>query len=304
MTEHDREKVIAINAKLKEIVLRHMDRPGVKPSAIDSLTLVRRTVVESSEKCFERPLASVIVQGSKHSTIGTQEYHFRENQCLVAGVDMPSSSYTIESSPEKPFLALFFYLDRQILTELVMEMAPENRPAVAEGQGVSIVDAEPEFLAGLLRLAELLDKPQQIAIRAPIILRELHYLLLIGPQGGILQELYTRGSQNNQVLQAISLLRQNIAHPPRMNELARQVHMSISSLHRHFKSITGFSPLQYHKHLRLYEAQRLMLMENERAASAALSVGYESVTQFNREYKRMFGEPPHRDVTRRRSCLQ
>lgn len=301
MTDGNREKVMAINEKLKEILLRHMDGPGVYPSVINGVTLVRREAVNSSERCFEKPLASIIVQGGKHSVIGTQEYHIRENQCLVSGVDMPSSSYTVDPAPEKPFLSLFFYLDRQMLTDLVMEMDPDNRPPFMGGQeGVSVEDAEPEFLEGVLRLAELLDKPRQIAIRAPLILRELHYLLLIGPQGGILQGLYTRGSQNNQVIEAISLLKRNIAAPVRVDDLARQVNMSISSLHRHFKSVTGFSPLQYHKQLRLYEAQRLMLMENERAANAALSVGYESVTQFNREYKRMFGEPPHRDVNRRR----
>lgn len=300
MTDGNHEKVAAINAKLKEILLRHMEGPGVYPTAVSGLTLVRREAVNSSERCFDKPLASIIVQGGKHSVIGTREYHIRENQCLVTGVDMPSSSYTVDSIPDKPFLSLFFYLDRQILTDLVMEMEPENRPPFMEGQGVSVEEAEPELLEGVLRLAELLDKPKQIAVRAPLILRELHYLLLIGPQGGILQGLYTRGSQNNQVIEAISLLKRNIAAPVRIDDLARQVNMSISSLHRHFKSITGFSPLQYHKQLRLYEAQRLMLMENERATSAALSVGYESVTQFNREYKRMFGEPPHRDVNRRR----
>lgn len=300
MAGSNQEKVKEINVRLKEILLRHMEKPGVRPSAISGLTLVRREEVNSSERCFEKPLASVIVQGGKHSTIGTQEYHIHETQCLVSGVDMPSTSYVIDPTPENPFLSLFFYLDRQILSDLVMEMEPEARPSFMEGQGVSVADAEPEFLEAMLRLAELLDKPKQIAIRAPIIMRELHYLLLISPQGGALQGLYTRGSQNNQVIQAIALMKQNIATPLRMDALARQVSMSVSSLHRHFKSLTGFSPLQYHKQLRLYEAQRLMLMENERAANAALSVGYESVTQFNREYKRMFGEPPHRDINRRR----
>ena len=131
-------------------------------------------------------------------------------------------------------------------------------------------------------------------------MRELHYLLLAGPQGGILRGLYAHGARNGQILQAIALMRRNMTRPLRMDALARQVCMSVSSLHRHFKSITGLSPLQYHKQLRLYEAQRLMLVENERAASAALSVGYESVTQFTREYKRMFGESPHRDISRRR----
>ena len=136
------------------------------------------------------------------------------------------------SAPRRPpFLSLFFYLDRQILSDLVMEMEPEERPSFMEGQGVSVADAEPEFMETMLRLAELPGKPNQIPIRTPIIMRELD------PQGGALQGLYTRGSRNNQ---------------------------------------------------------------NERAASAALSAGYESVTQFNREYKRMFGEPPHRDISRRR----
>lgn len=300
MADDNQKKVKEINEKLKEILLRHLEKPDARASAVSGLNLVRREAVNSSERCFEKPLASIIVQGSKHSTVGAQEFRIHANQCLVSGVDMPSTSYVIDPTPEKPFLSLFFYLDRQILSDLVMEMEPEERPSFMGEQSVSVAEAEPEFMETMLRLVELLDKPKQIPIRAPIIMRELHYLLLIGPQGGALQGLYTRGSQNNQVVQAIALMRQNIATPLRMDALARQVSMSVSSLHRHFKSITGFSPLQYHKQLRLYEAQRLMLMENERAASAALSVGYESVTQFNREYKRMFGEPPHRDINRRR----
>ncbi len=300
--ESDRqERIEKLNSALKDVILRHMKTPDARPSAIPGLTLVRREETNSSERCFEKPLASVIVQGCKQSTIGTQSYSICKNQCLVAAVDMPSISHAIDPTVEKPFLSLFFYLDKKILTELISEMEPEERPSFSREQGVSVAEAEPEFLEALLRLAELLDKPKQIAVRAPIILRELHYLLLVGPQGSALQGLYACGSQDSQVINAITIMRQNISTPLRMDSLARQVSMSISSLHRHFKSITGFSPLQYHKQLRLYEAQRLMLMENERAASAAMAVGYESVTQFNREYKRMFGEPPHRDITLRRS---
>lgn len=300
MKEDRRQRVEESNRRLKEVLLRHMTQPDAHPSAIPGLTLVRREKTNSSERCFAKPLASVIVQGSKQSIIGMREYALQENQCLVSAVDMPSLSHVVSPSPEKPFLSLFFYLDKKILTELIAEMEPEERPAFQAGQSVSVADAEPEFLEALLRLAELLDKPKQIAIRAPIILRELHYLLLVGPQGPTLRALYTRGSSNTQVLNAISIMRRNVSNPLRMDALARQVSMSISSLQRHFKKITGFSPLQYHKQLRLYEAQRLMLMENERAANAAIAVGYESVTQFNREYKRMFGEPPHRDITLRR----
>lgn len=300
MTECDREKVKAINAQLKELLLRRMDKPGVLATGISGLNLVRREASNSSERCFGRPLASIIVQGGKRSVIGTREYELRENQRLVSGVDMPSSSYAVDPTPENPFLSLFFHLDKQMLTELVTEMEPESDPSGENGLCVSVADAEPEFMESVLRLVELLDKPNQIAVRAPIIMRELHYLLLVSPQGGVLRGLYSQGSQNGRVIRAVSLLRKNIVSPFRVEDLARQVNMSKSSLHRHFKIVTGFSPLQYHKRLRLYEAQRLMLTRNESASGAAMAVGYESVTQFSREYKRMFGEPPHRDINRRR----
>ena len=183
----------------------------------------------------------------------------------------------------------------------MLKMPPsDDRAAQADAYGLATAKADPEFLRTLLRLVELLDRPEQIAVRAPMILRELHYLLLIGPHGQTLKRLHARGSQNSRILEAVAMLKRHISSPVRMDDLARQVNMSLSSLHRHFKQVTGYSPLQYHKQLRLYEAQRLMFMENVQAGTAALTVGYESVTQFNREYKRMFGEPPHRDILRKR----
>lgn len=286
---------------LKDILMRHLPAPEIRPSPIDGLVLVRREDPPAPDRCFERPLVSVIVQGSKRSLIGSQEFVFRRGQFLVSGIDMPSSSSFFDTAPGQPFLSLFFYLDRQILTDLMLRMRPAGKAPQEDGPGVAVADAEPEFLEAVLRLAELLDKPEQIAIRAPMILQELHYLLLIGPLGHVLRGLYAQGSQNSQVLQAVSILRRDLGAPVRMESLARQVGMSLSTLHRHFKTVTGLSPLQYLKQLRLHEAQRLMLMEDMRAASAALSVGYESVTQFSREYKRMFGEPPHRDIQRKRT---
>ncbi len=302
MTGPDRDRIAAANAALKNALLRHMPKPDVRSTAIDGLTLVRREAANSSERCFSQPLASIIVQGGKHIVIGDQEYHIRENQCLVSGVDAPSSSYAVNPTPEHPFLSLFIRLDARILSDLVMDMKPEGAPAGHAPRGVCVADADPEFMEGMARLLALLDKPGHIPMRAPMIMRELHYLLLVGPQGNILRQLYAKGSHGNQVARAIALLRKNIAAPLRMDDLARETNMSASNLYRHFKSVTGFSPLQYHKQLRLYEAQRLMLAENERAANAALAVGYESVTQFNREYKRMFGEPPRRDMNRRRGA--
>lgn len=304
MTEQEREKAAAINAELKQLLLSHLHGPTILQTAVEGLTLVRREAANRSERCFEKPLASILVQGRKHSVIGARAFDIAENQCLVSGVDLPSTSYAVEPTPETPFLSLFFHLNKQMIADLVMEMGQDFPPGSHEDSlGMAVADAEPDFLEGALRLVKLLDTPEQIPMRGGMILRELHYLLLIGPHGGILRRLHTRGTQNNRIAQAISLLRHNVAAPLRLDDLARQVHMSVSSLHRHFKKMTGFSPLQYHKQLRLYEAQRLMLAKNENAAGAAAAVGYESVTQFNREYKRLFGEPPRRDICRRAAML-
>ncbi len=304
MTGQEREKAAAIMAELKQVLLRRLRGPAALQTAVHGLTLVRREAANSSERCFEKPLASILVQGRKHSIIGARTLDIAESQCLVSGVDLPSTSYVVGSTPQQPFLALFFYLNRQMIADLLLEMGQDLPPDSQEhGPGVAVADAGPDFLEGVLRLVKLLDTPEQIPIRSGMILRELHYLLLIGPHGGILRRLHTQGTQNHSIVQAIALLRQNPAASLRLEDLARQVHMSVSSLHRHFKKITGFSPLQYHKQLRLYEAQRLMLTENENAAHAAAAVGYESVTQFNREYKRLFGEPPHRDICRRAARL-
>ena len=166
---------------------------------------------------------------------------------------------------------------------------------------VSVADTDKDIFEMFLRLLDLHEKSEQIPFRAPMMIRELHYLLLISPHGKILRQLNTPGTQNNQVVQAINWIRENYKIPMRVESLARQVSMSAANLHRHFKLLTGLSPLQYQKQLRLHEAQRLMLVKNERASSAALSVGYESISQFNRKYKRTFGEPPLRDMNRRRS---
>lgn len=233
--------------------------------------------------------------------MGGQEYIYTENQSIVAGVDMPISSYVINPTPEKPFLFLYLYLDKQMLSSLAMDMKQDFTCHSEITTSVSITDTNTDILEMFLRLLELLEKPEQIPLRAPMMLRELHYLLLISPHGKLLRQLNTPGTQNNQVVQAIDWIRENYKAPMRVDSLARQVNMSTANLHRHFKLLTGLSPLQYQKQLRLYEAQRLMLIENERVSSAALSVGYESVTQFNREYKRVFGEPPLRDMNRRRA---
>ena len=296
----DVQRRAQLNDELKQKLLLYLKTPRNYPTPIEGFNLVRREDGGTPEKCFERPLIGLVIQGAKCSFMGGQEYIYTENQSIVAGLDMPISSYVVNPTHEKPFLFLYLYLDRRLLSSLAFEMKQKFSCEPETAQSVSIADTDADILEMFLRLLELLEKPDQIPLRAPMMLRELHYLLLISPHGNILRQLNTPGTQNNQVVQAINWIRENYKIPMRIESLARQVNMSTANLHRHFKLLTGFSPLQYQKQLRLYEAQRLMLMENERVSSAALSVGYESITQFNREYKRVFGEPPLRDMNRRR----
>lgn len=216
------------------------------------------------------------------------------------GVDIPSINNILEASPDKPFLAVAVAIDHKLATELSAEIPPASTAGASSYSGVSVAEVSPDLLDAFSRLAEALDNAEQMTVLAPMIIREIHYRVLIGPQGGCLRMINTLGSQSNQVAEAIAWLRENFVNPFHVNDLAARVNMATTTFHRHFKQLTSMSPLQFQKRLRLYEAQRLMLSEDKDATSASLEVGYESPTQFNREYKRLFGEPPHRDISRLR----
>lgn len=298
--ENRRQEILR---RLKDIILSRLPGSSSLETAIPSLFLSRLDEGHPSQHCLSQPMASIIVQGHKLIRFGRREYEISDGQTIVVCVDSPSSSILLGASPAHPFLSIHFVLDINILTDLLTRMPPMARPETGSDYEMHIMDASLEFLETFLRLAELLDKPSQIPIMSTLILKELHYLLLIGPQGMLLHNLYMRGAKDNRILETIAFLRNNLANSISVEEIAKKANMSVSSLHRQFKRITGFTPLQFHKKLRLCEAQRRMLAENERADITALAVGYESITQFNREYKRMFGEPPHRDIQARKKRI-
>lgn len=276
---------------------------GEMPTSINNLYLSRKDLPHPPFQCLSRPMAGLIAQGKKLIELKSNAFLCSRGDILVTCIETPHSTSLNGISPGHPFLSVFFSLDKTILTDLAGQtpIAPGNDHHAI--QPLNVRPAPADFLETLLRLLELCDKPEHIPALAPLLLKELHYLLLAGPQGRMLRELYIKGSRDNRILEAIAWLKANANSTVSIDELARKVNMSVSSLHRHFKEVTGFSPLQYHKQLRLYEAQRLMLSENERADRAAMAVGYESITQFNREYKRMFGLPPHKDIIKRKSSL-
>ena len=300
MTGNSRTELARINSQLKEKLLRRMPEPGLYPTAINGFMIARHHDAKEIPNCVYRPLVAVVVQGSKRSVIGSEEYRYGENHCLVVGVDIPSANHVIVASPEQPFLAVALDLDKYLITQLAAEIPPVSRPENDSYRGIAVAMVDPDVLAAFLRLVELLEKPEQIGVLAPMIALEIHYRLLIGPQGERLRTMNTLGTQSNQISRSITWLRDNYKEPLQVDELASKANMATSTFHRHFREVTTLSPLQFQKRLRLYEAQRLMLVENEDATLAALAVGYESPTQFNREYKRLFGEPPHRHIIRLR----
>ncbi len=298
-----RSEVARISARLKERLLSRLREPMTLETSIDGLVLSRREDVNCSGCAIHKPTAGLIVQGAKCTVVGQTEYCYRENQFIVAGMELPCTLYVQQTRPEKPFLSIGLRLDSYLLSQLAAEVPPgpesdQNLACVATG------DASPQLMDAFLRLVCLLDRPEQIPVLAPLAVREIHYLLLTGPCGESLRRINTHGTRSHQIAQAVAWLRGHYASPLKVEDLARGVNMALSTFHRHFKSVTGMSPLQYHKRLRLHEAQRLMVGGGESASRAASLVGYESEAQFNREYKRLFGSPPSRDAREKTGRLK
>lgn len=296
MTQTQSDHIQVLNSRLKELLLHNITKVGLHSTAIEGLRLSRREEIGKPEHCFDKPLVSLIIQGGKRAVLGSTHLQYSQNQCLVVGVDMPNAFQVTNASSEAPFLAVGLHLNKQLIAQLMAEIELAPKQAFDDFAGVFVADADHNVLDAFARLVELLDTPARIPVLAPMILREIHYLLLMGPQGAQLRNINTFGTQSNQISRAIAWLRDNYTESVQIDSLAQKVNMATSTFHRHFKEVTSISPLQYLKRLRLYEAQRLMLMERHDATSAGFAVGYESMTQFNREYKRLFGEPPMRSI--------
>ena len=290
-----------LNDSLKEKLLKWLPEQSRLETPIPGLALTRHDENTSAIRCFYTPMIALVVQGFKRSMIGDHEANYGELHCVTVGIDMPGVFHITDASPQAPFLSLSVKLDRRIITQLITEVPSIVTAQEGEVTPIVVDEAGKDLLQVFSRLVELLDTPSRIPVLAPMIIREIHYYPLCGSQGKCLRLFNTNGTQANQIAQAISWLRENYTSPLRMEELARYVNMAPSTFNRHFKEVTSLSPLQFQKRLRLYEAERLMLLEGKDAGTAALMVGYESGSQFNREYKRQFGAPPRKDIAKKRS---
>lgn len=243
----------------------------------------------------------LVAQGAKQVILGDEIYRYDETNYLLSVFDLPAHCQVVEATPQRPYLCVKLHLDMANLRDVLA-----SSPAVADaapGRGMAVSPLDNGLLDAVLRLVRLLDAPHDFAVLGPLAEREILYRLLTGPQGDRLRQRAVAGSRSQQVARAIEWLRRHYRQPLRIGDLASEVAMSASSLHHHFRAVTAMSPLQYQKQLRLQEARRLLMSEAGDVASVAHRVGYESPSQFSREYSRLFGAPPSRDAEQLRRHL-
>jgi AraC-like DNA-binding protein len=246
--------------------------------------------------CYE-PAFCVIAQGGKDITLGEETHRYDPSHYLITTVDLPLSGQVVEATPARPYLSVRLVLDPAVVASVMVESG--DLAAGEEGRGVKAIDVsklDSEILDATLRLVRLVEKPSDYRVLAPLVIREIVYRLLTGAQGGRMRHLATFGGRAHRMARAVKRLRDDFDKPLKIEAVARDLHMSVSGFHAHFKAVTAMSPLQFQKQLRLQEARRLMLSEDFDAAQAGFRVGYGDASQFSREYKRHFGEPPMRDI--------
>ncbi|MBR7900484.1 AraC family transcriptional regulator [Burkholderia multivorans] len=291
--------------ELASLIGRFAPVDGSHATAVPGLMLHKHVRPVDLGCAVSRAAVVIAAQGAKRVIVAGHAYEYDAQNCLITSIDLPILSRVTRASADAPYLCLSLTLDPQRIVELAAEMRlpePESGP---EGEGIALAELTTPLLDAALRLVRLLDTPADIPVLAPLIEKEMLYRLLTSAQGTRLRHMAVAGSQTHRIARAIEWIRAHFAEPMRVETLANAVNMSVSSLHHHFKHVTTLSPLQYQKQLRLHEARRLLLQQGGDVGSVAASVGYESASQFSREYSRLFGAPPMRDVAhlRRRELL-
>lgn len=281
---------------LRKSIARWTEKGDQLVTAIPGLSLYRRDEPTEPTSIMYQPSLCLAAQGVKRVLLGGDTYVYDAHHFLVTSVDLPTVAQVIKASPDRPCLALMLKLDQREISQLMVDSNLPPPRTQQSTRGMAIGEATLPLVAACQRLIDLLAEPKDIPILAPTIQKEIVYRLLVGDQGERLRQMASAGSQSHQITRAIDWLKSNFTRPCRIEELAAHVHMSTSTFHHHFRALTAMSPLQYQKWLRLNEARRLMLTESFDASSAAFQVGYESPSQFSREYSRLFGTPPLRDI--------
>jgi len=276
----------------------HVNGEGFAATSIDSVALLREASPSPLQHAITKPLVALVLQGRKRVTMGARTFEFGAGESLLITMDVPTVSQITTASAAAPYYSFVMQLDLGVITDLLSEM--RALPAVPD-QPVRVDPTETEVAEAALRLIRLLDRPGPIALLGRQLVRELHYWLLVGRHGNAIRALGVTDSHAHRIARAVEILRKKFTEPLRVETLANAAGMSLSAFHTHFRSITTLTPLQFQKQLRLLEARRRLLAEGAAISSTAYGVGYESVTQFTREYARMFGQPPGRSIREARA---
>jgi AraC-like DNA-binding protein len=298
-SEREMQRAQASREELVERLTRAIREDGTT-EPLPGLRLRRASVPTGLGHGVSFPSLCVIAQGSKELLLGERCYRYNPAQYLISTAALPIASRVVEASPERPYLGIVLKLDSTLVGSVLVEAghrAPRNATAVT---AIDVSPLDTTLLDTVVRLVRLLQSPAEARFLAPLVMREIVYRLMLGAQGGRLHQIAILGGATHRIAEAVERLRNDFDQPLRIEDLAQELGMSVSGFHHHFKALTALSPLQFQKHLRLQEARRLMLGEGLDAANAGYRVGYDDAAYFNREYKKLFGEPPMRDVERLR----
>ena len=279
--------------ELKSLIEKHSRGPRTA-TAIPRVGLMRAVATTEPTAGMTEQIMCLVVQGAKSIECGDNLLEYEAGSYFVASIEVPVFGRISEATRLEPFLGISFHFDTRQIADLVLEMPGADDPEYLCGLGVS--PTEPELQDAFLRLIRLLDRPHEISVLAPMIEREILFRLLQGAQGSKLRQIAQGDGRQSQVRRALGWIRENYTEPFKVEDLARLTGMSLSVFHRHFKVATGMTPIQYQKRYRLHEARRRLLDTPGDAAGVAFAVGYESASQFSREYARLFGLPPVRDA--------
>ena len=299
--DREAQRVYANREELVERIGRAIRADGTA-QPLPGLHLYRHSVPLEHVYSVAEPSLCVVAQGSKEFLLDEHRYRYDPFHYLLVTVDLPYVGQVLEASKERPFLSLRLDLPPSLVSAVMVEASLASPPGPAEVRAIAVSPLEVDLLDAAVRLIRLLETPATAPVLLPLYTRELIYRLLLGEQGARLRHLALLGGATTRIARAIERLRHDFDQPLRIEQLARELGMSVSGLHHHFKAVTAMSPLQYQKRLRLLEARRLLLGEDLDATRAAYRVGYQDVSHFNREYKSLFGVPPMRDVHRLRAA--
>jgi AraC-like DNA-binding protein len=285
--------------ELAALIARHAPGDGSFDTPIDGLGLQRSSAATEPVHTLYEPSCCIVAQGGKRASVGGREYRYDPGHYLIVGLDLPVIGAVLEASAAKPYLSVRLPLNRQALADMLMH--DRNNGERSAATAIAVEEATPSLIDATVRLLKLLDTPADIPALAPLVEREILYRLLCGPQAGMLRQIAFQTGRITRIQKAVAYIRRHFAEDFAIDDLAAVADMSVSAFHAHFKAATHMSPLRFRAHIRLQEARRLMIAEGLGAAEAGFRVGYESPSQFSREYGRLFEAPPRRDTVKRKA---